>query len=548
MGRLARYPGIMRTPYPTDAALRGTQSVSAEGVAVGSVRVLLTAAEAYPALEEQFLRARTEISASFLVFDLRTKLRSDGGLGIGSTWFDLVVHTLRRGVSIRIVLSDVDPIARAAMHRDATRNQRLFLAAAEAAGQGAKLTVIRALHPAQTGALVRLAIWPYILRKVATTAGWLNRLAPAERSAALRDMPDLASKLTLRRDGTVRPRWLQLPSLHPCTHHQKLAVFDRQRLYIGGLDLDERRYDTPNHRRPGHETWHDVQLLVTGKVALEAHRHLETFLDVVEGRVAPPPMPSFLRTLSRGRSGGLAAFGPTPLVADLAQAHFTLIRRAGRLIYLESQYFRDRHLAHALASRARANPDVGLILILPAAPDEVAFAGKRGLDARFGEAMQAHCLRVLRRAYRSRLFVGSPALARVALPDGRATHEARDRLRGAPIIYVHAKVSVFDDRAAIVSSANLNGRSLTWDTEAGVLLKKRGDVVDLRQRLMAHWLPKAAARSAFALDTAVDEWRRIAQGNARLRPDQRQGFLLPHDFAAAEAFGRTLPIIPEEMV
>ncbi len=47
------------------------------------------------------------------------------------------------------------------------------------------------------------------------------------------------------------------------------------------------------------------------------------------------------------------------------------------------------------------------------------------------------------------------------------TRHDRDRLGGAPMIYVHAKVSIFDRSAAIVSSANLNGRSLRWDTEAG---------------------------------------------------------------------------------
>jgi phospholipase D1/2 len=61
------------------------------------------------------------------------------------------------------------------------------------------------------------------------------------------------------RDGSPRAA-LGLPRLHPATHHQKLAVFDRRRLYIGGLDLDERRWDTPEHDRPGAETWQDLQL------------------------------------------------------------------------------------------------------------------------------------------------------------------------------------------------------------------------------------------------------------------------------------------------
>jgi phospholipase D1/2 len=339
-----------------------------------------------------------------------------------------------------------------------------------------------------------------------------------------------------------------LPGLFPCTHHQKLAVFDKQRLYIGGLDLNERRYDTPTHGRAGHQTWHDVQLLITGPIAVEAHQHLTSFRDIVVGHAKAPVLPNLLRTISSKRSHGLRSFGPEPIVQDLRRAHFALILRATTLIYLESQYFRDRSLARLLARRARENPQLNLILILPAAPDEVAFDGKRGSDARFGEGMQALCLGIIRRAFGPRLFVGSPAQPRVVLPNGRNILDGRDRLNGAPLIHVHAKVSVFDDHAAIVSSANLNGRSMKWDTEAGVVLSRPTDVADLRQRVMAHWLPKDAVRAAFGLDTALSEWQRIAQANARVKPEARQGFLLPHDFAAAEAFGKTLPILPEEMV
>ena len=40
-------------------------------------QVLLTAKEAYPALEAQFLQAEREVVAGFRVFDPHTRLRSD---------------------------------------------------------------------------------------------------------------------------------------------------------------------------------------------------------------------------------------------------------------------------------------------------------------------------------------------------------------------------------------------------------------------------------------------------------------------------------------
>jgi phosphatidylserine/phosphatidylglycerophosphate/cardiolipin synthase-like enzyme len=459
-----------------------------------SVQILLTAAEAYPALEHAFLNAKSEIHGSFLVFDLSTRLRSAEAQAIGQTWFDLVVHTLNRGVAIHITHSDVDPIARAAMHRAATRNMRRFAAAAAVAEPGTRLTITRALHPARTGALIRVAIWPYIMKKLFRTAAWLNGLLPEQRGAAIRDMDGAMANFVARPDGKVFPRLWSLPALYPVTHHQKLAVIDGRQLYIGGLDLDERRYDTPQHRRAGDQTWHDVQLLVEGPAVAQAQVHLEEFQDVIAGkaqltRAADGTTRHFLRTLSRPQKGFLH-FGPQPMISELYTAHLALVQRAKSLIYLESQYFRDIRFSRALARAAYRNPALQLILILPAAPDEVAFEGKRGLDSRFGEAMQARALRIIRRAFRNRLFVASPAQPRPSLPDGSDPEDRRDRHHAAPLIYVHAKVSIFDDTAAIVSSANLNGRSFKWDTEAGLYLSNPVDVAELRHRAMAHWLPR----------------------------------------------------------
>ena len=514
-----------------------------------TVRILLTASEAYPALERAFLGAQTEIWASFMVFDLTTRLRSPEALAIGKTWFDLVVHTLNRGVALHMSISDVDPIARAEMHRSASRQMRMFSAAAAVANPGVKLTVQRPRHPAETGALVRVAIWPYIMAKLFRTAGWLNGLSAELRASALRDMDEASKNLRIRADGTVAPRLWSLPRLFPALHHQKLAVIDRKVLYIGGLDLDERRYDTPTHRRAGNQTWHDVQLLIEGPVVAEAQAHLESFHAVINGKIAPPRTRRLLRTLSRRRLGSLWHFGPDPVVSELRGAHLILSRRARTFIYMETQYFRDLDLARALAETARASPGLQMILILPAAPDDVAFEGKRGLEARFGGAMQARALRRLRKGFGPRLFVGSPGQPRPALPDGSDHPDGRhDRLHDAPLIYVHAKVSVFDDTSAIVSSANLNGRSLLWDTEAGVYLANQNDVAELRHRVMAHWLPEDAAPDAFEATTAVGAWTRIARDNAAKRPADREGFLLPHDFAVAEAFGRHLPVLPPELV
>jgi phospholipase D1/2 len=175
-------------------------------------------------------------------------------------------------------------------------------------------------------------------------------------------------------------------------------------------------------------------------------------------------------------------------------------------------------------------------------------AVKRGLDVRFAEALQARALRRMRKGSGAGLFVGSPGRPRAALPDRSDDQDTcRVRLHGAPLNHVHAKVSVFDDTSAIVSSANLDSRSLLWDTEAGIYLTNRNDVTELRHRVMSHWLPKDAAPDAFEGTTAVSAWTRITWANAEKRSADRSGLLLPLDFASAEVFGRNLPIPPTEI-
>lgn len=511
------------------------------------VQVLLTAAEAYPVLERAFLEAEAEISAGFRIFDLRTALHSPQAQAIGRTWFDLMVHTLRRGVSVRLVLSDFDPIARPELHRGAWRSARMFLAAAELAGPQARLQIVPAMHSAVSGTVPRTMFWPVVRRKLTQAVDWISGHKDGARAALLRDLPGIRALLT-NPDGTpLRANTLPPPPLFPATHHQKLAVFDGRSLYIGGLDLDDRRFDTPDHDRPGHETWHDLQVMVQGPVVADAQAHLDSFLAVVAGRADPLPQAPereglrFVRTLSRA-TPSLARIGPQPVISEIAAAHHDLAATAQRLIYLETQYFRDRRLARQLADAGRANPDLGLILILPAAPDDVAFHDAEGIDARLGEFLQARALRILKRGFGHRLFIGGAAQPR------RTRRKGREQLMGAPLVYIHAKLSVFDDSAAIVSSANLNGRSLKWDTEAGLVITRPGEVAALRRRAMEHWLPEGVPERFFAPETAVRAWAGLALTNARRAPEDRRGFILPYDLRAAEEFGRAFPVLPDEMV
>ncbi|WP_299728058.1 phospholipase D-like domain-containing protein [uncultured Tateyamaria sp.] len=500
--------------------------------------VLLTAKEAYPALEGEFMSAKHDIIAGFRVFDPWTTLRSDQARQIGETWFDLIIATLNRGVQIEMILSDFDPVVRPSMHTYAWECLRGLIAAGEASNHPERLRVRTSMHPARVGILPRLALWARSTREIRNNLIAVNQLSPLDKQDYLDRAPGLKPMVKWRGQDLI-PR-LRPPALIPVTHHQKLAVFDGETLYAGGLDLNDRRYDTPDHNRAAKDTWHDTQVLVDGPIAREAATHLRSFEAVTYG-TRPQPMRHLLRTISARRKLPWLPLSPKASVNELATEHAVQIAQSERLIYLESQFFRDKTLARQLARRARENPDLTLILILPAAPEEIAFDQSPGPDAAFGEHLQVASIEIIQKAFGPRLFIGAPAQPRAAEPDGRATHF------DAPIVYLHAKVSIFDDRSAIVSSANLNGRSLSWDTEVGVQTDTQAEVDHLKTRCFTHWLGTDARPEFFEADTACAAWSNRARQNASLPPEQRTGFLLPYLTSPARNMGYNLPGVPDEM-
>jgi len=487
-------------------------------------QVLITADEAWPAFERTVLNAQTEILAGFRLFDFSTRLRSDDARAIGETWFDLIEHVVARGVTFRLVISDFDPVMATPLHEACWRCKRQAAALAEILGPqaAARLTVIAAMHPARAGLLPRLAFLPAVLRRKSSV---LEATSPAQRA---RQAIGLSSD--------------SLPDLHTVSHHQKLAVIDRRHLYIGGLDLNERRYDTPTHDRPAKDTWSDVQVLTTGPAAEEAARHLETFLaDIVDG-TAPAKTKHLSRTLSASRALGFWALSPRTLVNEIEEDHIAAFGRARHLIHIETQFVRSSRLADALAAVGRRNPDLGLILVLPGLPEDVAFEGNRGIDARYGLSLQSSALDTIQDAFGTRAAIATPVQPRFAARDDITTHA------GAPLIHLHNKVLVIDDDWAMVGSANLNGRSMRWDTEAALRISDPRHVGLLRSRLIRHWWPDGVPEEAVTITTAAKWWRTEIQRNHVRRPDARKGLLVPHDPDVVDDLEKPLPGVTENIV
>src|SRR5207302_8907148 len=98
------------------------------------------------------------------------------------------------------------------------------------------------------------------------------------------------------------------------------------------------------------------------------------------------------------------------------------------------------------------------------------------------------------------------------------------------ITTVHAKLTIIDDPLLRIGSANINNRSMDFDTECDMSFEAAGragtgarrEIERLRTKLLAHWLGcdeaimDAAIRKAGAVGAGVEALRNA--GYARLRP------------------------------
>lgn len=485
--------------------------------------VFVAADAAYAAFEQAVLGARTSVIGGFRVFDMRTRLVSKAARAVGDTWFDLLAHVVTRGVRIRLTISDFDPVYATALHRGTWATVKQAAALIEVTGAPVGQVFVRpALHPATPGLVPWLAFLPETLRRARAQ---YDALTEGERDAA----PGL-------HPGK--------PQLHPVSHHQKLAVIDDDTLYIGGLDLNNRRFDTADHARPAEETWSDVQVIVRHDPAVaEARAHLDSFEQVVLRRALPPPMTHLRRTLSTDRRIKLPFLSPRTLLSEIQEAHVSAFKAARHLIYIETQFMRAPPMAEALARVARARPDLALIMVLPALPEDAAFGpDDSGIDVRYGLALERDALDIIRSGFGDRATIACPVQPVMAPRDTRATRA------GSPVIYVHNKVLVQDARFALVGSGNLNGRSLRWDTEAALALTDPARIGTLRTALHRHWWRRDLT-GAWADPAQMQPlWQaEIARNDVRL-PEARMGFLVSHDTAVHAARGQSLPLVTDDMV
>ena len=312
-------------------------------------------------------------------------------------------------------------------------------------------------------------------------------------------------------------------------HHQKMIVVDDAIAFCGGGDIGPDRWDTPAHlddnprrektRRDNKafDSRHEVMGAVDGPAAAALG---DLFRDrwrraTGETPAACPPVrrprwpgrikPAFT-DIAVGLSRTNAAWRDYPEIRENEALHVAAIRAAKTCIYMENQYFTSPLIAGELAGRL-AEPD-GPEVILISTEHSPSYFDQVTMDR-----TRLNFIKTLKSADRHGRFRAYSPVTTL----GRT-------------IIVHAKLTIIDDTLLRIGSANINNRSLGFDTECDMSFEaagpgsaaNRAEITRLRNKLVAHWLGctqeplEAALRQTGRLGAALEALR--TTGYCRLRP------------------------------
>lgn len=261
---------------------------------------------------------------------------------------------------------------------------------------------------------------------------------------------------------------LKLDGHHPfgASHHQKVVVVDDTIAFCGGIDMTRDRWDTREHdddepRRvepsgAPYPPWHDATTALEGPIARALGEMCRARWCAAGGRRLlpatggadcwPDSLTADFHNVMVGISRTLPQMPSEEPVHEIEELYISLIARARRWIYAESQYFASRRIAEAIAKRLHERNGPEIVIVNPT-------TANGWLEPVAMDTARARLIAALRDcdAYgRFRLY--HPFTA-----------------RGEPI-YVHAKITIVDDEVIRIGSSNFNNRSLRLDTECDVTI------------------------------------------------------------------------------
>jgi phospholipase D1/2 len=341
------------------------------------------------------------------------------------------------------------------------------------------------------------------------------------------------------------------------SHHQKFVVIDGIIAFVGGLDLCSGRWDERDHRvdnphrvnadQTSYQPFHDVQSYHVGPVAQKLAELFETRWKCVGGEELDLPSPpaasrvEFERAVpiaatrvAISRTHGCHTGDSQGCVQEIRRLFLDAIHAAEDLIYIENQYFSSKALYNALLERMKDTSRSRLEIVLIIAKD--AEAALEQLSIGFVQTkLVRHLQQVAAEAGHS-LGIYHPASVG---PDGNDL-----------ATYIHSKLFLVDDRFLSVGSANMNNRSLGYDTELNVAWEIFSDdpsIRDVRVNLLAEHtgLELAACGELRRIKGLVKYLDHLADdGSSRLRHHPVESISDQYQWVAS-FFPDGLPFDPE---
>lgn len=286
------------------------------------------------------------------------------------------------------------------------------------------------------------------------------------------------------------------------SHHQKIVVIDDAIAFSGGLDLTCGRWDTSEHlaNHPGrisdgkpYPPFHDLMMAVDGEAARAlAEIARQRWRWATKKELKPHGVVSFawpkeirvdLENVGVAIARTIPAYADRREVREVEAMYLDMIAAARRMIYIENQYFTSFRVGDALAARLQEDDCPDIVLVIRLASDG-------WLEGPTMGALRTQLLKRLQAA------------------------DKHDRLRAyypvAPdlcesCINVHSKMIAIDDEIVRIGSANLNNRSMGFDTECDLAIEAHGQpriskaIAGFRNRLLAEHLGATADEVAQTL-------------------------------------------------
>lgn len=299
---------------------------------------------------------------------------------------------------------------------------------------------------------------------------------------------------------------LKLDSAHPAlsAHHMKLLVIDDALAFCGGIDMTAGRWDTSEHRQHephrkspmgfAQEPWHDATTCISGPAASAlgdlARKRWQRATDedlpktVISENIWPNDLKADFQNIDIAIARTAPEYDQREQIVEIETAKLAIIATAKKSLYIESQYFASRRIAEAIALRLQEKDGPEIVVINP--------VGAEGwLEAKAMDSARARLMKLVSDADTYDRF-------RVFYPVNHARTP----------IYVHAKIMISDGRILKLGSANLNNRSMGYDTECDIIIEaKEGDaatedkISSIRNTLLAEHLGREPSDVAAAIDT-----------------------------------------------